>query len=277
MNQKWIHSAVVGFLSGFCEPMPLSADAHRGLLNRLFGMDCSSPLFLLLCHVAVLVVMLMSGGLELNRLRRAHQLSRTPARRRSAQPDLLSLNTIKFLRSAGLIVAASRLLSFFLQPIALKLYILPAALVVAGILLWLPAIHRSGNKDARNMEKHDDLVMAIGAALSAIPGISLVGTCVSAGKMMGVSRRYALRFAWLLTVVSLCAGIGVDLLMFAGSGFEFAMSELIMALVGAFGAAVGAYLGIHLMHGLIRGAGIGAFCYYHWGLALLSMILFLIV
>ena len=34
---NWIQSVVMGFFSGLAEPMPLSAEAHRGLLSRLMG------------------------------------------------------------------------------------------------------------------------------------------------------------------------------------------------------------------------------------------------
>ena len=32
---NWIQSALMGFVSGLAEPMPLSAEAHRGLMSRL--------------------------------------------------------------------------------------------------------------------------------------------------------------------------------------------------------------------------------------------------
>ena len=37
INMNWIQSVVMGFFSGLAEPMPLSAEAHRGLLSRLMG------------------------------------------------------------------------------------------------------------------------------------------------------------------------------------------------------------------------------------------------
>lgn len=277
MNHNWIQSAVMGFVCGFCEPMPLSADAHRGLLRNLFGISCDGPLFLLLSHAAVLVVVLMAGGLDLKRLRRAFRLSRTPARRRSAEPDLLSLNTLKFLRGAALFVVVARMLAVRLESIADRLYLLPVFLTAGGLLQWLPALTRSGNKDARNMDKNDGMLMGAAAALSAVPGISLVGACASVGAMRGVSRRYAVRFAWIMLVISLCTGIALDALTLIGAGFEFEMMELLCAAVGAVCAAAGAYLAIRLMQALVRSAGISGFSYYHWGLALLCLVLFLIV
>ena len=69
MNLSWLQSAMMGFVSGFSEPLPMSAEAHRGLLRQCFGVESEGPLFLLMCHIAVLAVILMTGRLELNRLR----------------------------------------------------------------------------------------------------------------------------------------------------------------------------------------------------------------
>ena len=74
MKLNWLQSAMMGFVSGLAEPLPLSGEAHRGLLRQLFGIQSEGPLFLLACHLAVLVVVLLTGRLELNRLRRTRRL-----------------------------------------------------------------------------------------------------------------------------------------------------------------------------------------------------------
>ena len=58
---NWIQSALMGFVSGLAEPMPLSAEAHRGLMSRLMGTGTVPPLFLLSCHLAVLIVVLLGA------------------------------------------------------------------------------------------------------------------------------------------------------------------------------------------------------------------------
>ena len=61
MNLSWLQSAMMGFVSGLSEPLPMSSEAHRGLLRQLMGVESEGPLFLLMCHIAVLVVVLMTG------------------------------------------------------------------------------------------------------------------------------------------------------------------------------------------------------------------------
>lgn len=279
MNLSWLQSAMMGFVSGLSEPLPMSAEAHRGLLRQLFGAGSEGPLFLLMCHIAVLVVVLMSGHLELGRLRRTAKLLKLPPRRRTGHPDLNSAGTLRLLRAAALIVIIGRMISVHLDPIADKLYLLFPALVAGGLILWLPTQFRTANKDGRHLKPTDGMLMGLGAALSALPGISAVGAAASIGSILGVERRYAVRFAWILLVISLSAAIGIDLLNIAGTGFSFELSELLRAVLGGGCAAVGAYLSTQLMRSLIRrgGSGLSGFSYYNWGLALLCLVLFLLV
>lgn len=278
MELSWLQSILMGLASGFSEPLPLSAEAHRALLTKMFGVGQVPPLFSLGCHMAVLVVVLMTGHLEISRLRRTHKLLKTPARRRTGHPDLLSAGTIKLLRSAGLVAIVGRLLSVHLGGISEKLYLLAAALLLSGLLQWMPNHFRTANKDARHLSPSDGALMGLGAALCAVPGISAVGSALSIGSMLGVDRRYALRFSWLLLCLSLGAAVVIDCLGVLGAG-SFALAELLSAAIGAAAAALGAYAAAKLMRSLVRrgGLGITGFCYYNWGMALLCLVLFLCV
>lgn len=279
MNLSWLQSAMMGFVCGLSEPMPLSAEAHRGLLRQFFGVSSEGPLFLLMYHIAVLVVLLMTGHLEINRLRRTAKLLRTPPRRRTGHPDLNSAGTLKLLRPAALIAVIGRMLSVHLAGVSDRLYLLFPILIASGLLLWMPTQMRTANKDGRHLTTADGILMGVGAALSALPGISLVGASASIGSVRCADRRYAVRFSWILLVVSLGTAIFIDLLSIAGTGFDFTVSELLRAAVGGAAAAVGAYLSIQLMLSLVRkgGRGLSSFSYYNWGLALLCLVLFLLV
>lgn len=279
MDMTWIQSAMMGFISGLCELLPLSAEAHRGLLRSFFGIESEGTLFLLLSHIAVLAVVLMCGKTELGRLRRANKMLRTAPRRREHQPDLNSVNTIKLLRTAGLMAVIGRMLSVHLSFMADKLYLLTVPLILTGLALWVPTQLPSANKDGRHMVPLDGTLMGLGALLSAVPGISLVGCAASAGMARGADRRYAVRFAWLLLIISLICAVGIDLLAVIGGGLELELMPVLNAALGAAASAAGAYLGIRLMFRLLRasGSGISGFCYYNWGQALLCFILFLFV
>lgn len=279
MKLSWLQTAMMGLVSGLSEPLPVSAEAHRGLLRQLFGVSSEEPLLVLMCHLASLIVLLMSGHLELKRLRRTGKLLRTPPRRRTGHPDLNSAGTIKLLRPAALLTVIGRMLSVHFSGVADKLYLLFPALILGGLILWLPTHFRTGNKDGRHLAPVDGTLMGVGAALSALPGVSLVGAAASVGSIRCADRRYVLRFVWILATISLGTAAAIDLLTIAGTGFTFALPELLRAVLAGGCSALGTYLSVQLMFSLMRrgGKGISGFSYYNWGLALLCLVLFLLV
>ena len=276
---NWIQSAVMGFFSGLAEPMPLSAEAHRGLLSRMMGVGTIPPLFLLATHLAVLLVVLSWGKLDIRRLRRTAKLLNTPARRRTSHPDLNNTGTLRLLRTAALLAVAGRLLGLYLEPISYRLWLVAIPLLLSGLLIWAPTQMRTANKDGRHLTNTEGTILGLGSLAAAVPGLSPVGSVTAIGSMLGVHRRYAVRFAWLLLSISLAAAVVMDVLAVAAGSLDFQMNELLCAGLGAAAAALGARIGIQVVESRIRSqAGdLTCFCYYNWGQAILCLALFLLV
>lgn len=276
---NWLHSVMMGLVSGLCEPMPVSAEAHRSILRHFFGLSALEPLFLLACHAAALIVVLSAGRLELRRLWRTARILRTPQRRRTGHPSLNQAGTLRLLRSAALLTVVGRLLSFHLQTVADRLWLLALPLVFSGLLLWLPTHIRTANKDGRHLTSVDGLLMGLAALASAVPGVSLVGAVLSIASMRGTQRQYAVRFAWLLLSLSLMTAVVMDALFLIRAGASLGLPELLRAGLGGVAAALGSWLAIHVIRSRIRpgAGGINGFCFYNWGMALLCLVLFLLV
>ena len=276
---NWLQSVMMGFVSGLCEPMPISAEAHRSLLGHFFDLPAPEPLFLLACHTAVLIVVLGAGRLELRRLWRTAKILRTPQRRRTGLPSLNQAGTIRLLRSAAFFVIVGRLLTFYLQPVAQRLWLLAVPLFFCGLLLWLPTHMHTANKDGRHLSALDGMLLGLGALIAAFPGVSLVAAVLCIASMRGTQRQYALRFAWMLLSINMMTAMVMDLLMLIRGDLSFGISQLMSAGIGSVAAALGSWLAIHTIRSRIRpGAkGIFGFCFYNWGMALLCLALFLLV
>ena len=276
---NWIQSVVMGFFSGLAEPMPLSADAHRGLLSRMMGVGSIDPLFLLATHLSVLIVVLTWGKLDIRRLRRTAKQLKLPARRRSSHPDLNSVGTLQLLHRAALLAVAGRLLSLYMESVAYRLWLVAIPLFLSGLLILAPSQLRTSNKDGRHLKGTAGTILGLGALAAAVPGLSSVGAVTAIGSMIGVHRRYAVRFAWLLLSISLGTAVVMDALAVAGGSLNFTVPQLLSAGLGAAAAAAGTRIGIQLIESRIRSnAGdLTGFCYYNWGQAILCLVLFLLV
>ena len=86
MDLSWLQSLLLGLLSGFAELVPVSSQAHEGILLRLFGAGSATPAFELFIHIAVLLALLTGLWNSLNRLRREQRIARIPRKRRSRIP-----------------------------------------------------------------------------------------------------------------------------------------------------------------------------------------------
>lgn len=274
MNINLTQSLLMGLVSGICELLPISAEAHRGLLRLCFGLESEGAVFLLLCHIAVLTVLVVVYQHDIAKLRRAARLMKS-GRRRHQQPDFASACTLRHFQTAAMIVVVCRLFSRMLSFVEGRMHLLFGALLLNGLLLWLPNVMRSGNKDSRNMLRIDSVLMGLAGGLSAIPGVSLVGAVVSVGAVRGVERRFALRFAGMLLIPGLAVSILFDLLAVIAAGALPGLTQMLFALMGAACAAFGSWAALRVMQALSRGGGYSLWSYYSWGMALICFVLFL--
>ena len=278
MNMSAFQNLLMGFISGFAEMLPISAEAHRLILLRLFGMETEDALLRLLLHLSCLLTVLWLFQADLRHLRRTSRLMKIPEKRRRQRLDLVGSYTVRLLRLAVISMLICRLLFWKLRFIQSRPAYMTLTLTINGILLLIPRLLRTGDMDSRNMPKLAGIAMGVGCGLGGVPGISPVGATVSFGISSGVDRHYALRFSYILLVPSLLTELVFDLKdLIQGGMAAFSGRGLTFALLGACFAALGANLGVRLMRSMADRHGYDGFAYYCWGAALMSFILFLIV
>ena len=124
----------------------------------------------------------------------------------------------------------------------------------------------------------DGLIMGLCGAFSVLPGMSVVGTTVTAATARGADRENALGWALQLALGIMTAIVAYDawFVLRMGAG-PLAPMELVFCGLGAaaaFGGATAAILGVRFM--AVK-AGFGAFAYYSWGAALFAFIMYLTI
>ena len=277
MGWNWIHSLVFGFISGFAEFLPVSADAHRNLFSCVTGVGSELLGFRLVCHISVLMVLFLSCRPQLSRLSREHRIASTFAKRRRRQPDKLALMDLKVLRTAAIPMLLAFILFAKTQQLTQKLWVLALFWALNGLILFLPQFFRSGNKSSQGMSALDSVLIGLGGALGVIPGISRIGVLISCGRIRGGDGRYTVDIALLLCIPALIFVICYDIyaIYIAKSVLSFAL--LLYYLLAAVAACAGAYFGILLLRFLAVKTGFSGFAYYCWGAALLTFALYLTI
>lgn len=276
MLENFLYNLLFAMVSGFTEFLGVDASAHQKLFSLMSGEERSDPMLMLAVHVGVLCAVVLAAWPKLRRVLRERRFSGRK-RRLKRQTDPLAQLDLQILRTASVPMLLSVLLYRLADRLINGFFPLVLIMVFNGLLLIYPSFVETGNKDGRSVSRLDALLIGLAGALGAIPGVSRMGSMLSAASVRGLSRTYALDTAMLLSVPVLVGLIIWDLI---GIVTAFAIAGPLTILVYFVCAAVAFGMGslsIHFQKYLSFKLGISGFAYYSWGLALFSLIFYLMI
>lgn len=277
MNIGLIESVLYGLICGFAEFLPVSSQAHRGILNCLFGVSQEEPLMAMFLHIGALAALFVSSRTLLQRLQRELEIKRVARRRSRRQPDELAMLDLALVKTACIVMLLGFVFYFNVAAWNNSLPMIALFLVINGIVLHIPLYLPRGNKDARSMSRLDAVFLGIGSALAVIPGISRIGTSVSIGISRGATPQNAYKWSLLISIPALAALIVLDIIGVVTAGLgQIGFSFILQCIICGCAAYIGATGGISLMKAIVHRSGIENFSYYCWGAALFTFILYMI-
>ena len=270
----YLMSAVLGFVQGVAEFLPISSSGHLTLLQHFFGMEEPDNLFNILLHFATLLAVcvyyfqdVVEMVLEFFRAI-GDMFSRHPSR--GNPPEARRLVLLIIVGTLPLFVVM--LVKDYVEALGSSPVFVSCALLATGCILFLSDRMGGGRKSARNATLKDVLLVGLAQGCATIPGLSRSGCTISAGMAVGFDRRFAVRYSFLL---SLPAVLGATLLEVKDViGVEGGLAEgvLPLYLVGMVIAGVVGYFSIRLVNLLASKGKFGAFAYYCWAAGIISLI-----
>lgn len=277
MELSWLKSLIYGLFSGLLDILPVSAQAHSVLLLKFFGIKASSDLLDLLIHLAVFAALYYSSQKNLVRMNRARALVRIPKRKRKRPLDTRSMMDWSLLKTMMIPALFGVYLRKYTAEISTNLLLTALFLLLNGMILYAPQFFPTSNRDSRTLSRVEGLLMGLGGAASAVPGISAIGATTAIASLCGVEGIYALDMALMMNM-AISAGLAfLDILAIASNGFgALSFMILIRYILSAAAAFGGTVMGIRLMRHLAAERGYSLFGVYCWGLALFTFILNLI-
>lgn len=274
MALNWFESFLFGLFSGFGDVTPISAQAHRTLMLKFFGLSEVSDLQYLLIHLAIIGALYYTCRDQIVRMNRARSLAKVPKRKRKRPLDVRSMMDFNMLKT--MIVPVILGLFFYEKAAVLnkKIIWIAVFLFVNGIVLYIPQFFPSGNRDSRTLSRVEGLLMGMGGAVSVLPGVSAIGVATSVGSICGVERSYCLNMALLMNLVLNVGFAVLDILGIISGGLgTLSILILIRYIFSAAVAFGGVLLGIKLMRYLAAEKGYALFSFYCWGMSLFTFIL----
>ena len=271
----WLKTVLYGFIAGLTEFLPVSARAHRSLSSLMLGIDTQLPLLQLLIRIACMAALLVCCSREIGKLRRENRLAKSPARRRTRPVDTKSVTTLRLLKTAAVPLLIGMLLYGRAGELGNTLHLLALFLALNGVMLFVPHLVKTGNKDSRSMSPFDGLLIGLSGVLGVIPGFSGIGAMLATASVRGVDKSYALSFALLLSIPMMAVMFVFDAIGMAAGLEAISAMVLLKYLLTVAAAYLGSFMAIVGMRSLMAKTGIYGYAYYCWGAALFTLIIYL--
>ncbi len=279
-----LYAAFLGLVQGVAEFLPISSSGHLALFENILHMEAlaameGSALFNILLHLATLVAVIIAYWSDIREMCiEGVGMVKSLAK---GQPILGEKPGIPA-RRLILMIVVSTLPLFLVVPFQdaleeLNAYpvVIGAALLVTGCLLFFSDRLPKGKKTAGTMTVVDALVIGVAQAIATVPGLSRSGTTITAGMSRGLERSFAVRFSFLMSLLSVTGAVVLKVFDVMEEGFD--TSLLPMYLTGMVVAGVTGYLSIKLLDKIVKKGRFGGFAYYCWGVGAVSILLSLVL
>lgn len=274
MELNWFNSVIYGLLSGLMDILPVSAQAHKVLLLKFFGVKELENVQHLLIHIGIFAALYYTSQAQFIRMNRARALARIPQKKRKRPLDTRSMMDWSLLKTIAVPVILGLFCYQYVQKIQTDFMLIALFLFLNGVILYVPQFLPTGNRDSRTLSRVEGLLMGLGGAVSVFPGISAIGAATSIGSVCGVERTYGLNMALMMNTFLTAGLIVYDLLGIAEAGLgTLSFLILIRYLLTAAAAFCGTLLGIKVMRHIAGQRGFSMFGIYCWGMALFIFIL----
>ncbi len=275
LSMSIISAIILGIIQGIAEFLPISSSGHLAIAQNLFGIKLEGSAdgtFDILLHLGTLVAVFIAYWPDIvDMIKEFFFGIRDIAKRSTPVPVPPNRRMI-------LLLIVGTLPLFFLVPIkdsiealATNTVAVGCALLVTGALLFFSDRHNQGKKTASNVRIRDVIIIGIAQAFATIPGISRSGTTVSVGCYLGLDRRFALRYSFLMSIPAILGANILNLKDCIETGVDPALIPAYIS--GMMTAAVLGYLSIRLLKFITEKGKFGAFSYYCWAVGALTILL----
>ena len=190
-----LHILVLAFVQGLTEFLPISSSAHLILLPRLLGWPDQGLVFDVAVHFGSLLAVVFYFRDEIRRMlwSWSRSLAGAPPDRDSRLAWWVIVGTLPAI-VAGLLLQG---------PIEAKLrspWIIATASILFGLLLWYADRRARRERSEHQLELRDVLIIGCFQVLALIPGTSRAGITITGGLLLGMTRKSAARFSFLLAM-----------------------------------------------------------------------------
>lgn len=243
----------LALLQGLTEFLPISSWAHLILFPKVLGLADQGLAFDVSVHVGTLVAVVFYFRKDLIRMARGW-VGSLGGKGVSSDSRLVwgvILGTIP-VGIAGLALNQAA------EEVLRSPQVIAATTIGFGLILLWADLSGRRLRDERGITLKDALLIGLAQALALIPGTSRSGITITAGLFLGLTRKGAARFSFLLSIPLIVLAGGLETVkMLQGPAFQ--VGDLFL---GALVSGISAYFCIHFFLRLLDRIGLWPFTVY---------------
>jgi undecaprenyl-diphosphatase len=253
-----IQGAVIGVVQGLTEFLPVSSSGHLVLARKILGLDY--PLsFDIALHAATLLALIIV-----------------------MRKDIFEILKKPFSKLTYLIILAcipAFLMGYFLQDFIENIFrsgkTLGIEFILTGIILLFAeklSLQKKERKEMSELKPLGALLIGTAQGLAILPAVSRSGFTIAGGMFVGLNKKAAIRFSFLVSIPVIAGAAFFDLIrtISAGDGLGIPYTAFIAGLVAA---AISGYVAVKFMLELFSKVSFRYFAFYVFIIGIISLIL----
>ena len=266
-----LHAVILGIVQGVTEFLPVSSSGHLVLFENLFNFDPETPemlLFDLAVHIgtvaAIFIVFRKSIAAFVRNLLVCGKYGKSPVEIYKKSPSVHLLVLAIF---ATAVTAVFGLLGEKHFAAARgSLLIVASMWIITGTLLLITDLRGKSRLGLRQFGIWAAIVVGLAQAAAIMPGISRSGATICAAILLGLRRRWAVEFSFLIAIPAI---LGATVVQSVKDFAQISSGSLPIGsvVIGSVAAALTGILALKLLIKTSRTANLKYFAFYCYFLA----------
>ncbi len=265
------HAVVLGIVQGVTEFLPVSSSGHLVLFEKLFSFNPETPemlLFDLVVHIgtvlSIFIVFRKSIIAFVKNLLSCGRYGKSVIEiyQRSPSVHILVLCVL----ATGVTGAIGIPFEHYFKAAFGSLALVASMWLVTGTLLLLADSRKKARLGLRQFGITAAVVVGLAQAVAILPGVSRAGATICAAILVGLHRRWAVEFSFLLAIPAI---LGATLVESVHNFDKISTGSIAIGalLAGSFAAAVAGIFALKLLIKTSRKAKLKYFAFYCYALA----------
>lgn len=257
---------VLAVVQSLTEFLPVSSSAHLVLVPIITGWKDQGMVFDVALHLGSLTAVITYFRVELQQF--AAEWRRSLITRQLTPESRLAWGILLATIPAGLFGLTLEI--FDLEETFRHPYLIATTAIGFGILLGVADLTGKRQRDERSLTLRDIILIGCAQAIALIPGTSRSGITMTTGLFLGLQRKAAARFSFLLSIPAILLASGVEGLKL----IHHVSIDWNALLLGMTISAISAYLCIYFFLQLLEKIGMLPFVVYRIALGITLLLLF---